>query len=89
MAWVGQGEGASPLSLEGVVLSRLVGLLTHRFILGPSSQIAVRFSDIVGVVNDYSGGAVPLQIQVDSLSVPETRFAFHTSGGNILGAVGL
>jgi hypothetical protein len=35
-----------------------VGLLTHRFILGLSSQIYD--SVTVGFVCDYSGGAVPL-----------------------------
>jgi len=36
-----------------------VGLLTHRFILGLSSQIFEN-SVTAGFVCDYSGGAVPL-----------------------------
>lgn len=50
-----------PLSLEErVVFAQTVGLLTSRVVLRPSSQTVHQFSDMVGVVSDYSGGAVPL-----------------------------
>ncbi len=50
-----------PLSLEERVwFVQTVGLLTSRVVLGPSSQTVHQFSDMVGVVSDYSGGAVPL-----------------------------
>ena len=50
-----------PLSLEERVwFAQTVGLLTSRVVLGPSSQTVHQFSDMVGVVSDYSGGAVPL-----------------------------
>jgi hypothetical protein len=56
-----------------------VGLLTHRFILGLSSQIS-KNSVTVGFVCDYSGGAVPLNNDSLLFSVfPEQKyFSFYT-----------
>ena len=54
-----------------------VGLLTHRFVLGLSSQIYD--SVTIGFVRDYSGGAVPLNNSV-ILSVPRTKVLLFYTG---------
>ena len=63
---------ASPLSLEGDLHEQLVGLLTRRVFLGPSSQIEIRFSDFTGFVSGYSGGAVHLsKIEIFDSAFPK------------------
>ncbi len=52
------------------VATTQVGLLTHRFIRGPSSRNG-NSSDLVGVVGDYSGGAV--SSQKSNFSVQRSR----------------